>query len=311
MPYLLAALAIGICLSISTVQAAEDLAPNELAIEVDFPWASGAIGFGFGSAWVADGKRLLRISQADNQWISIDLKTRHDHSYRGIAFGEGAVWLTDISENNILKVDPGTNQVVDVIPAPLLSALGSIGVGAGSVWVVTSQKGEKTLTRFSVRTGKVETRIDLPSAGSGVSYDGKSVWVTAPAAGELFRIDPETNQISATTKLSGLPRAMAVKADSIWITDERDPSVHRIDAITGKVLSTIETGLRFDCVLSIFATEDFVWVDSTGVGAVQIDPRKNEVTRRIDWQGQNWELAYGDGSLWMGGTSVRRVRLPS
>ena len=119
-------------IAFAPASATEELSANKLLVEAEFPVGSDIIGFGFGSAWGVSGKRLVRIQPADNSVVEIELAMRHIDAFRCLAFGEGAVWLVDITESKLLQLDPETNQLVKEIPAPLLSGQGSIGIGEGS-----------------------------------------------------------------------------------------------------------------------------------------------------------------------------------
>jgi len=55
---------------------------------------------------------------------------------------------------------------------------GSIGVGEGSVWVLTPERGDRTLTRFDARTGEAEAAIALPWSGTAVLVYEGAVWVS-------------------------------------------------------------------------------------------------------------------------------------
>jgi streptogramin lyase len=291
--------------------AAEELPADDLVVEAEFSLGSDIIGFGFGSAWGVSGKQLVRIHPANNTVVEIDLNTRHVHSFRSFAFGEGSVWLADTSENKLLKIDPETNQVIKEIPAPMLSGRGSIGVGGGAVWLVTAENVESTLTRINPANGNVEAKIPLPSRGSGVVFDYRSVWVTAPNSGELYRIDPSTNQITSTTRLHGLPGSIATGEGSIWVVNDRDRIIDRIDPMTDQLVSSIATGLVDPVYGSGIAVGGgYVWVAFYPAAIIQIDPKTNAVLRRF-MGGLGRGVDYGAESLWKAGPSIQRIQPPS
>ena len=93
---------------------------------------------GFGSVWMMSEGSLARINVADNSVIDIPIPAKGEATsladidkYRGIAVGEGAVWVPDMGSSTIYKIDPQSNTVVMKIPTDIFGSQGSIGVGEG------------------------------------------------------------------------------------------------------------------------------------------------------------------------------------
>ena len=220
--------------------------------------------------------------------------------------------MADIDNGKILKIDPTTNTLVKEIPADMLFWQGTLGVGEGSVWVVTAKGGlDKVLTQLNAGDGMVEATIPLPSAGTGVVVDFGSVWVVGNGANELYRIDPKTNTIVATTKVHKQPLYVCSADNSLWVFNQGDELVDRIDGRTGKVLATIDTGFPTIHGGDFTCGGGYVWGDQPGTPLVQIDPKTNTTIRKFSGQkGFGWSLRYGGGSLWFSGASIRRVEPP-
>lgn len=136
-------------------------------------------------------------------------------------------------------------------------------------------------------------------------------------AGDTFRPDPtpvaDSGQPSPIRSLTGEPRitadipfadpevddpigGVAVGADSAWVGLRRrgGGAVARIDLETNQVLTEVpvrETPYR----KQIAATDDAVWVASTGV-LEQIDPATNTVVARVDLQGRSVSAIAADAT---------------
>ena len=57
----------------------------------------------------------------------------------------------------------------------------------------------------------------------------------------------------------------------------------------------------------------FVWVNSNSAPLLQIDPRTNSQRSRYaspTGEFMGYTIAYGGGSLWLGGTAVFRIKPP-
>jgi len=264
--------------------------------------------------WAPQCDKLLRIDATNNSLAEIDLEggTRRQ---RTVAVGEGAIWIADAGKGGIFKVDPGTNAVVALFSAPLLSSQGTLGVGEGAVWVVTAEDTEKTLTRLNAESGAVEAKISLPSSGAGVTVAYGSIWVTSPANSELYRIDPTTNAIVSTTKLRQTPKYLTSGADSIWVLNSGDGTVQRINGRTAEVTATIAP-TKGGNIGDIAFGGGSVWLSFPGVGAIlQIDPGSHRVTycdvSRVSYGIKNRGIIrYGSGSLWVWTDAIQRITPP-
>src|SRR5262249_40628832 len=221
--------------------------------------------------------KLARASAADNSVVDIELPGTIG-KYRGIAVGEGAVWVPDIGAQTVYRVDPASNAVVATFPVFIFGSEGSIGVGEGAVWLTTADDHDKTLVRYSAATGAEEARIALPGPGIGVVVDFGSVWVTGYQEGALYRIDPKTNAVVGTTKLHARPRFVASGENGIWVLNQGDGTVQRIDGSTGELLATIETGLSGNGG-DIVCGGGYVWVTMPMTPVAQIDPKTNTLIR--------------------------------
>jgi virginiamycin B lyase len=309
----IAALAVGLLLPAGTpARAVEPPAPDSpieaLAIEAEIPRKGDFLGFGFGALWMMSGEKLVRVDPADNGVTDIAVP-EGSGVVRGIAVGEGAVWIPDIFGDAIFKVDPAANKVVQSVAASMRDSEGSIGVGEGAIWVVTQDEDRKYLTRFSSSTGAEEARIPLPGSGIGVVVDYGSVWVTDEEGDKLYRIDPRTNAIASATPLRGKPRFVTSGEGSAWVLNQSDGTVQRVDGRTGEVRATIETG-RPGGGGDIAAGGGYVWVTMPGMPVAQIDPRTDRLVRRFTGYGMGDAIRFGAGSLWISGPSIYRIRPP-
>jgi len=281
---------------------------RELVTEAKIPRGGDFMGFGFGALWIMSGTRLARIEGADNRIIDIPLKGTVGR-YRGIAIGENAVWVPDVGADLIFKIDPRSNGVVATIPSQMLASEGSIGVGEGSLWVVTDQESRGALTRYNAQDGAVQATIPLPSEGAGVIVDYGSVWVTAPMKGELYRVDPKSNAIVAVTRLHSQPRFVTSAEGSIWVLNQGDGTIQRIDGMTGELKATIETGFVGGGG-DLAAGGGYVWALPRAIPVARIDPKSNSIAKYSRGYGKGDAIRFGAGSLWISGSKVFRMRPP-
>ena len=307
------ALALSVLASfIPTAGEAFEIRPEfELVVEATIPFNPSRsilhnhdfyLTFGFGSLWMVNHPNLVRIDPVDYHTREIELAGIVG-PVRLIEIGDGAVWVADTGTNTIYKADPVTNRVVLKISAFMLSRDSRLGVGAGSLWVVTGEHGEHTLSRFNSVTGARQAAIELPAAAAGTVFAYGAAWVVGTGGDALYRIDPATNAVAGVTPLKPEPRYIIAAEGSIWV-NSRKGWLHRIDSQTGAEIAVIETGLIGNEQLT--AGGGFVWLATTEAAVVQIDPATNTIVRAYTGNHllSSPDTLYAEGSLW----TVQRLR---
>jgi len=150
----------------------------------------------------------------------------------------------------------------------------------------------------------VELTAAIPVTGPiTIATDGTSVWLFT-ATGDLVRIDPSTNAVAATVRLTPATDAyqsLAGNQTGLWVTDWDSNQLLRFDPRTLRSVTTIDMGSKPKGVL---VTSNAVWIANTRGGSVQrIDPKTNKIAKTIlvgptGPSGPNW-LAEASGSLWV------------
>jgi serine/threonine protein kinase len=180
------------------------------------------IDTGYGAVWAATSAygELLRVENGSRRIVKRIPVESSESIPRAVAAGEGGVWVVDVSPPTVSRVDPSTNEVVATIPiegansveaglgavwvttdhgemvvlnpatnTPLATIkvgganIGGIAIGAGSVWVVSSDDG--TVARINPSSYEVEARIPVGKNAGIIAADDDHVWV----AGEIRRTD--------------------------------------------------------------------------------------------------------------------------
>ena len=127
------------------------------------------------SFWTILARKGVWHGLAEMGWVS---HTATWIPFKGIAAGEGAVWVAKGAERApaLLRIDPRTNTVVSEIQIPGEPL--SVIAHAGYVWVAT----RSTLVRVNPTSNKVEDVLTIPSgpecpqAYSTVTAAGDSLW---------------------------------------------------------------------------------------------------------------------------------------
>src|SRR5207245_2156156 len=91
-----------------------------------------------------------------------------------IAVGEGAVWVADTLDDEILRIDPDTNAVRTTIKVGRIPT--GIAVGAGAIWVANSDDG--TISEIDPRTDVVTSTIKVGGSPAAIIVVNGLVWVS-------------------------------------------------------------------------------------------------------------------------------------
>lgn len=288
---------------------ADAITDEDLQVEAEIPKNGMNMSFGHGALWVTSGFSVLRIDPSDDSVQEVALEGA-SQKQRRLLIGPKAVWIADVGANKLFRIDPVSAETLLVFPAEMTSTSGSIAAGADSIWVVTAKNFEKTLSRFEATTGAVQAQIDLPTIGFGLAFAGGHVWVSSGRNDEIYRVDPDNDTVVQTIATASSPRLMVDAAGSLWVHTIGDGSVQRIDSETGEIVATIDAELPLGAG-EIVARDNGVSLSTPyQLQFLSIDASTNSVVMRVTGRQGADDHAVGAGSLWLGGSKIRRVALP-
>lgn len=247
---------------------------------------------------------------------------------RAVAVGEGSVWATvdnangGVDDHLLVRIDPSTNEIVDTIP---LAEAGDIAVGAGSLWVASSQGSEGVILRIDPVTNDVVATIPVGSYVSNVGFGFDAVWVTRhssddPAAGEVLRIDIATNEVVARIRVGeGDARDVMFGEGSVWVYGHSKLEEHgwvasslwRIDPVTNEVVATVldQTGFLGDGGYlpdNVAVGDGWLWAASDRAKGLRIDPTTGMITTfELAEGGFAWPFLVYEGHIFFGLEPVR------
>jgi YVTN family beta-propeller protein len=249
---------------------------------------------------------LMRIDPARNVIVArIKVGTPE-----AAAAGEGAVWLSNPSENRVTRVDPATNSVIATIPVGPQPQ--GIAVSPGAVWVVNA--GAPSVSRIDPATNRVVATVRVGSKGdccaehTSVIASPRAVWVTLPNGKSIVHVDPATNSVVATRRIAYPPGGfLAVDETGVWWTCACDGSVvGRVDSRTNR----LTTNLAESFPVGIEVAFGSVGVAHEGSGNIdQIDPHSGRLVARLHTIGLPVRLGIGFGYVWVNDDYGRVLRI--
>ncbi len=254
-----------------------------------------------------------------------------------VAYGEGAVWVGNLDERTLARINPRTRKVErrismqGVVPK-------DIEAGAGGVWIANASYNE--VVRVSPDANEVVKRIPVDQCfgyEGSIAVDERSVWFVCGIG--LTRIDPATNVPHGSRYLGGVPRGIAVGLDAVWVSN-LDNTVSRISTRTNQITDQLTvagdphglatgygavwvSAFEADRISRLAAQEGSVaigsesigvgdgpvdvavgaggvWVANSRDGTVsRIDPQTNEVVATIRLGNSPQAIAVGGGGVWV------------
>jgi class 3 adenylate cyclase/streptogramin lyase len=216
----------------------------------------GTFGVGAGPRGVAAGEGAVWIANTFANQVSLfdpqqdTVRDRADvPGPRDIAVGFGAVWVANITDRVVVRIDPTTLDVEEVGPGT------AVALGRDAVWVANGTR----VTRYDPGTGEPEGRgftLRLPVNQITVDENGR-VWATHTTADAVSRIDPSDGTSQTIENAGNDPTGIAVGEGAAWVASSLGRALLRIGLETRRVEETIRLGASPEAVV---VADGHVWV---------------------------------------------------
>lgn len=232
----------------------------------------GGVAIGQGAVWVVENapQKVVRVDPTTNRVVaSISVPTGNG---LGVFATPGAVWVTDFYANTVYRIDPQTNKII----ATLANQPGTDGVAFvdGSLWLCEAHRSPAGLVRLNPTSYQVQAQTDV-SNNQGLECIGlvvldHAIWVAPSDGGTsvLERIDPATNQVSATGPIPGAAgTGFAADTQGEWELDLEE-GLSRFAAPNGQLVGMLSLRDGIGLVLGAGA----VWVVKIDGTLLRISP---------------------------------------
>jgi hypothetical protein len=221
--------------------------------------------------------------------------------------GSGAATPPRVRPNTLIRIDPATNKMTDVVDVQQLPS--ATAVGGGSVWVY--DQDARSLSEIDARTRKVRRTMSLSSVpdpvavprGPVLAADEHGAWfvgVGFNGVGFLTNVRPGIRG-DRRLRLGFQPSGVAVGEGSVWVVgdDGTRGMIARVDpnrfAVVARKL--LPRPVVLDNVTTGFGS---VWaVDAVREKLYRIDPQRLTLSRSVvvgRSPGRPW-VAFGD--IWV------------
>jgi YVTN family beta-propeller protein len=259
--------------------------------------ATRSSGGGGGLAHV-DANHVGIIDPASNEIVN---QVQVGRRPKAIAAGDGAVWVGNLDDRTLMKIDPKQPTSPRTFTLDNLTPTG-IAVGGGSVWVAHGALGK--LSQVDEQFGQVAETIDVAGEALGttngaVTFGEGSVWAVYGDS-TLARVDPTTVKIVGRTFASAAPGGVATFGGYVWVVNTDSANVQRFQPSTfesGPLGSPTTVGQRPTAIAS---GEGAVWVANSGSDTVtRVDTGTPPTTETIGVGDRPVAVAVGVGSVWV------------
>src|SRR5262245_27218104 len=232
----------------------------------------GQLGFGLAAGdfllgpnvYASTVPRYDKATFEDLGSLAIGKKGAFPPDVQSVAAGDGGVWVTLASQHAVALVNPGSGKTVRRVEVP--GAPYDVVQAGHDLWIADFEGA--TITRFDLERDEVVATIAVTEPTDVVFGEG-SVWAAVHVGrhdewetiegngGNIARIDPATNKVSALIPVGPRPYYLAVGFGSVWTGSATGASVWRIDVTTNEA-ATIPIGE--DGAFDIEVVGDSVWV---------------------------------------------------
>lgn len=235
--------------------------PVEVKVKSDPDW----LAVGFGSLWVKRPEGSVdRIDPASGSILEeIAIHEPRPEACHGLGTGADSVWTCDAQD--LVRIDPATNEVVETVAVGKILGQGRLVRAADRIWVLTGN-GDR-LIGVDEADGSMSDPIALPVACNDLGAAADVVYVACEREDRVLRVDPASGAVTAASTIDG-PTWVSAAEGGVWVSGAKD--VYRLDPVTLSTAITVP-GMATGYLGSIWADADGLWVR-------KVDPFLTKVT---------------------------------
>ena len=275
--------------------------PVEVKVDSDPDWLAA----GFGSIWLKRPEGFVDRIDAAAPKITAKIRVHEtsEQSCNGVAAGATGIW--SCSSQDLVRIDPATDTVVQTIHAGRIPDEPRIPIAAGKLWALVGN-GD-AVVGIAEADGSMTSPIALPTACHDLAATTDAVYAVCERGDRVFRIDPAGGKVSAEATITH-PTCIDAVSSGVWVST--DAGIVRLDPSSLQTVATIE-GVGCGNRGAIRADPGGLWVLAAQTSSnvmTRVDAASNAVTRIVTapYTGGGDILADGD-HVWSTGYQERIV----
>jgi streptogramin lyase len=171
-----------------------------------------------------------------------------------------------------------------------------IAAAQGQLWITDDINNR--IVRLDPLSGTQLATLDLPepTGPTDVAVSGDHVFVAAPRANTVFRVDSTTNAVSDVSPDIEDVRTLAALDNDLWLVSPSTDRIARLDVAAGRVAVTVDV---CDTPVAIAATPTGAWVACSQARVLWRVDRAGTVVAEIDLDGAPTAVAAEGERAWV------------
>jgi outer membrane protein assembly factor BamB len=262
-------------------------APLELSLPVGPDWLAASAG----SLWVKRDDGFVSRIDPETGAVLADVKVNITDTQpcNGLGVSADAVW--SCSYQDLVRIDPSTNEVTQTVPTGKILSQGRLVEAAHRIWVL-SGSGD-ALVGVATSDGSAGTPFKLPVICSDLGVAGDVVYAVCPDADTVLRFDPASGAVMATVSVPDPTQVSATDA-AVWVAAA--DGLRRLDPTSLATQLTV-AGLVPGFYGGILAAPTVVWVRTEEPFLTRVDAATGSQTQIIS-------APFGPGDVLVDGDRV-------
>jgi streptogramin lyase len=151
----------------------------------------------------------------------------------GLATGGGSVWVGGLGSGDVIRVDPATGKVLTRVTVG--ARVFNLAAAPGAIWAVDNALS--TAVRVDTKTAKVTARVPVGFQPYDIEWGFGSAWVANAGDGTVWRIT--NDEVVKKLKVGTEPNGLTAYRGSLWVSDHTLGKVVRIDPRTNRITATV------------------------------------------------------------------------
>jgi YVTN family beta-propeller protein len=221
-----------------------------------------------------------------------------------LAFGAGYIWVVNVDDNTITKIDPLNNTIIAIIGV----GNAPYGIVFNNGFIYVTNIDDDSVSKINVTNNAVVNTIAVGSSPEGIATDGSYVWVSNYNDNTISKIN-SGDEVVAVIAGSNLQRVQCQQLlyynGYLWAptdTQTGGAAITKISVATDSIEDVIDMPMGAAASRGIIAAIGYIWNvnGNTPLDSItQVDPATDAVIDSFQTVSGAYGIAYGNGYLWL------------
>jgi streptogramin lyase len=256
---------------------------------------------GFADFLAVDGATVWATNRGRVEHWSRDGKLAEvvmAHPCGAMAIASDSLWVADCKDRTLNRIDLKTAKITAVIPTGIGNPRGELNVVAGAGSIWVTSDDKGVISRVDPASNQVTASITVDPDSFYLAFGLGSLWAVSGTRQSIQKIDPQTNTVVAKAGLGHQPGFLVAGEGAVWVQEQGDGTLARIDPASGYISGRV----KIDETLKygdIDAGGGKVWLRTTDKQTfVEVDPKSLAIAARVGKESGSGALRYTPAGVW-------------